>query len=281
MTDSATEQAALNFIEAPIVYSIDTGVKPVNQTMERGNLTRIYTGELEAHSVRVHNGRTHDGAFSLDREGFVFCRHETSVKDFYDQDEIKSVYYPEVEQLVKDHTGATRVVIFDHTLRSGDQATREEQQIREPLHRAHNDYSDWSGPQRVRDVLGDAEADKLLAHRMAIIQVWRPIRKPIEADPLAMCDARTLAPGDLIAAERRFPDRIGETYQISHNPAHHWFYFPKMQREEALVFKVYDSATDGRARFTAHTSFADPTSPPDAGPRESIEMRSFAFFGPQ
>jgi hypothetical protein len=108
--------------------------------------------------------------------------------------------------------------------------------------------------------------------------VWRAIRLPIQSNPLAIADARSLASGDLIAAERRYPDRVGETYQIAYNPDHDWYYFPAMRRNEALVFKVYDSKKDGRARFTAHTSFDDPTSPAGAAPRESIEIRTLAFF---
>ena len=141
----------------------------------------------------------------------------------------------------------------------------------------HNDYTEWSGPQLVRDLLPD-EADELLKHRFAIVQVWRAINQPIESNPLAICAAKTLVAGDLIASERRYPDRVGETYQVSHNPDHEWFYFPRMTRDEALVFKVFDSETDGRARFTAHTSFVDPTSPEGARPRESIEVRTIAFF---
>src|SRR4029077_20855859 len=101
---------------------------------------------------------------------------------------------------------------------------------------------------------------------------------PIERDPLAIADARTLAPADLVPAERRFPDRVGEIYQITFNPAHRWTYFPRMRRDEALVFKVYDAAKDGRARWSAHTSFDDPQTPPNAPERESIEVRAFAFF---
>ena len=74
------------------------------------------------------------------------------------------------------------------------------------------------------------------------------------------------------------PDRVGEIYHITYNPDHHWFYFPHMQTNEALVFKTYDSATDGRARWTAHAAFDDPTSEPDAPDRESIEVRTLAFF---
>ena len=149
--------------------------------------------------------------------------------------------------------------------------------IREPVKSVHNDYTEWSGPQRVRDLLPD-DAEDLISRRFAIIQVWRAIREPIARDPLAIADGRSLAPKDFIAAERRFPDRVGEIYQFAYNPAHRWNYFPRMTRDEALVFKVYDSAKDGRARWGAHTSFDDPTSPTNAHPRESIELRAFAFF---
>ena len=137
--------------------------------------------------------------------------------------------------------------------------------------------TEWSGPQRVRDLL-PAEANALLARRFAIIQVWRPIRHPVETFPLAICDAVTLSPADLVVSERRYPNRIGQTYAVTHNPTHAWYWFPRMRRDEALVFKVYDSLQDGRARWTAHTAFQDPTSPPDARPRESIEIRTLAFF---
>jgi hypothetical protein len=141
----------------------------------------------------------------------------------------------------------------------------------------HNDYTEWSGPQRVRDLLGN-EAETLLARRFAIIQTWRAIADPIARDPLAIADARSIAFSDFIAAERRFPDRVGEIYQLAFNPAHRWFWFPKMTRNEAMIFKVYDSEMDGRARFSAHSSFALAGAGSDAPPRQSIEIRAFAFF---
>ena len=128
-----------------------------------------------------------------------------------------------------------------------------------------------------RDVLPQ-EAEALLARRFAIVQVWRPIRHPVETFPLAICDAQSLAPAGLVVSERRYPGRIGQTYAITHNPAHRWYWFPRMRREEALVFKVYDSIKEGVARWTAHTAFDDPTSPPGARPRESIEIRTLALF---
>jgi hypothetical protein len=226
----------------------------------------------------IRDGRPLRGQFSLEETGFEFVDHDTAVTDFYDLDQLKSVYYPEIEALIKERTGATRVVVFDHTLRSGDEATRNEKKVREPVLSVHNDYTDWSGPQRVRDLLPQDEAEDLLTRRFAIVQVWRAIRNPIQSNPLAICDARTLSADSLIASERRFPHRVGETYRVSYDPGQRWFYFPQMRRDEALVFKVFDSETGDRARFTAHTSFVDPTTPAGAPPRESIEMRAFVFF---
>jgi hypothetical protein len=169
------------------------------------------------------------------------------------------------------------VVVFDHTLRTPNQDLREAAKIREVVRRVHNDYTEWSATKRVRDLLPD-EADELLQRRFAIVQVWRPIRHPVECWPLAIADAQSLSPADMVVTERRYEDRIGQTSAITYNPAHRWYWFPQMRPDEALVFKVYDSMKDGRARFTAHTAFDDPTTPPHARPRESIEIRTLAFF---
>src|SRR5207245_11779834 len=158
--------------------------------------------------------------------------HCTAVRDFFDAEELKRVYYPEVQKLIGQVAGAERVVVFDHTLRSGDEAEREAKLVREPVLSAHNDYTEWSGPQRVRDLMG-AEAERLLERRFAIIQVWRAIADPIRSNPLAMADARSVDPQDLLVAERRYPNRVGQTYRLKYNPAHRWFYFPQMKRDEA------------------------------------------------
>ena len=214
---------------------------------------------------------------NLEVNGFELVDHNTMVKDFIHDDEIRSIYYPEIVELIKKHSAASEVIIFDHTIRTGDEKKREAMLLREPVRRVHNDYTEWSGPQRVRDImLGQAET--LLKKRVAVIQVWRPTQTKIKANPLALCDARSLKKNDLIIAERRYPDRVGQTYQVKFNINHSWFYFPEMKRNEAIIFKVYDSENDGRARFTAHTSFDDPTTPDNAPPRESIEARALVFF---
>ncbi len=266
-------------VSAKITFAIDTGETPVNETLEAGQVIRRRTGATEQHQVQIRNARPLTADLSLDRNGFVLVGDPTAVSDFFEPDQLEAIYYPEVERLVKEVSGASRVVVFDHTLRSGDQAEQATRRIREPVLWAHNDYTEWSGPQRVREILPE-EADTLLAHRFAIIQVWRATHQPVQRNPLAMVDARTVTMSDLIKAERRYPHRVGETYQLAYNPNQRWFYFPQMCCNEALVFKVYDSARDGRARFTPHCSFNDPTTPAGAPPRQSIEVRTLAFFGP-
>jgi hypothetical protein len=264
-------------ITAQIPYTVETGEKLVNETFGPNNIRRRSEGQWEKRPMRVENGRDLKGELALEKHGFVLVDHPTKVESFFDKAQLEQVYYPEIERLIKDASGASRVVIFDHTLRSGDEGEREEKLIREPVLSAHNDYTEWSGPQRVRDLMGD-EAEALLKRRFAIIQVWRAIDKPIESNPLAVADARSVAQDDLLVAERRYPNRVGQTYRLKFNPSHRWIYFPRMRRDEALVFKVYDSEKDGRARFTPHTSFDDPQTPSGAPPRQSIEVRALAFF---
>ena len=265
-------------VNAQLTYTVDTGVKPITGTTDPDGRLRHRSGEFREHCVTVHDGRALRANLSLDREGFVLVDHETRVRDFLDAKELASVYYPEMERLIAAQTGASRVLIFDHTIRTGDEAVRLEKKLREPVKVVHNDYTEWSGPQRVRDLLPENEAQALLTKRMAVIQVWRPIRGPVRSSPLAICDARSVQPGDLIPAERRHPDRVGEIYQLAFNPEHRWYWFPDMRPDEALVFKCYDSEKDGRARFTAHGSFDDPGAPADAPVRESIEVRSIVFW---
>ncbi len=265
-------------IEAMLNYLIDTGDKPASYGgVSTAVADQKRKGKYQEYKMPVFDGRAIAGLLSLEREGFVFVKHETQVKDFFDEAEVRSVYYRETERLVKQLSGARRVLVFDHTLRSADSAVRDAKQISGPVRNAHNDYTEWSGPQRVRDLLPD-EAEELLKRRFAVIQTWRPIRKPVEREPLAIADARSIGTNELVPSSRVYPDRVGEVYHCTFNPAHRWYYFPKMQRNEAMVFKCFDSMKDGRARWTAHCAFDDPTSPPDAPPRESIEMRTLAFF---
>jgi hypothetical protein len=266
-------------VRSTLNYTVDTGEKPVTKSNSPGQVrVTENTGKYQAREVTIQNGRLHGGAFSLDREGFALVRHETKMKNFYDEAEVKAVYYPEIEQLVKQCTGASRVLVFDHTVRMEDDALREEKFASRPVRSVHNDYTEWSGPQRVRDLLPKEQAEALLQRRFSVIQVWRPVRNPVVSAPLAIADSQSIAAKDLVGTERRYPDRVGEIYHLTYNADHRWYYFPDMQTDEAIVFKCYDSMKDGRARWSAHAAFDDPNSPANAPARESIEMRTLAFF---
>jgi hypothetical protein len=265
-------------IEASLSYLAAADHPLVTYVAAPGERDRRAGGDnSETHRVTIHNGRPLADRFVFEREGFRFVPHRTEVGDFFDEDAIRRVYYPECEAVIKQVSGAKRVVVFDHTLRTASEAQREARKIRDIVSRVHNDYTEWSGPQRVRDLMS-AEAEELLRGRFAIIQVWRPINRPVESHPLAICDAQTVRPENLVVNERRYQERIGQTYAITYDPDQRWYWFPHMRPDEALVFKVYESMRDGRARWTAHTAFADPTAPSAARPRESIEIRALAFF---
>jgi hypothetical protein len=263
-------------VTVQLPYTVDNGEILVNESFGPKNIHGRRSGTVELKTMTLLNGRDLGERLSLDEQGFVFVEHKTQMRNFFDENQLKTIYYPEIEQLIRSQSGASRVVIFDHASRSGDEAEREEKLVRNPVLQAHNDYTEWSGPNRLREILPE-EADELLKHRFAIIQVWRAINRPIQSNPLALADARSIAFEDLMVAERRYPHRVGQTYRLKYNPDHRWIYFPEMRRDEAIVFKVYDSDKN-RARFTAHTSFEDPATPPGAPPRQSIEMRAFALF---
>src|SRR5713226_6284309 len=264
-------------IEASLFYLANGAEKLVTYVAAPGGRDYRTGGGSETHRVVLHNGRPLADGFAFERESLRILQHHTKVADFFDEAAVRRVYYPECEALIKEVSGAKRVVVFDHTVRTASDEQRETQKIRDVVTRVHNDYTEWSGPQRVRDIMGE-EAEALLQGRFAIIQVWRPINHPVENHPLAICDAQSISPDHLVVNERHYQDRVGQTFAITYDPKERWYWFPRMRPDEALVFKVYESLKDGRARWTAHTAFADPTSPPDARPRESIEIRTLAFF---
>src|SRR4029077_8511707 len=125
-------------------------------------------GTPDPHRMTIRNGRNKD--FVLDRDGFRFVRHDTRMRDFFDEAEERSTYYAEMEALVKQESGCKRVDVFDHTLRTADNDLRESKKIREVVRRVHTDYTEWPPPQRGRYILPD-ESDDLLSRRFAIVQV--------------------------------------------------------------------------------------------------------------
>lgn len=236
------------------------------------------SGEYEPVHVAIRNGRpaADRGKLSLDRCGFELIRQASALSDFSDPAQIRAVYHPESAAIIRAATGASDVLVFDHTLRDSLQGAPTTNALREPVRRVHNDQTPDSAERRIRDQLPADEADRWLDRRHAIINLWRPL-STVEQLPLAMCDARTIAPADLVLATLIYENRVGESYHFHHNPAQGWYYFPRLGPDECLLLKIFDSRTDV-ARMTAHTAFDDPTTAPDAAPRRSIELRAIAFW---
>jgi hypothetical protein len=271
--------SSLPKVTGEVVYLAKTPEKPHTYTYDPPDGRAKSNIVNDPHTMPISDMRPIADGLNLDVQGFALVDAPTSVSDFYDEAQLRTTYYREAEDLVKQATGASRVVVFDHTIRKRTYGVEDRTPgiPRQPVTRIHGDYTELSGPQRVRDLMG-AEADELLKRRFAIVNVWRPIRGPLFDAPLAVCDAGSLANGDLVGQDLIYRDRTGEIYGLTFNPEHRWYYAPAMQADEALLLKCFDSSTDGRARFMPHTSFVDPNAPRDMLPRESIELRTLVFF---
>lgn len=272
-TTAATITAPLNFLQPmagrPAAYQYD----PPPGVPER-------TGAYVPHEVTIRDGRPSSDSLSLDEHGFALLDRPSSFADFGDEQAIRTVYYREVERLLRAATGASLVINFDHNVRSAARAAAGEAGIRGPVDRTHNDFTAKSGRERAERELTARGLDTeiLLRRRFAIVNLWRPIGRPVHRSPLALCDARTIGPDNLVPVDLIYRERIGETYALTFNADQHWYYFPALTPDEAILIKGYDSSEDGIARFTAHTAFDDPSTPPDAPHRESVEARALVIY---
>lgn len=271
--------ATLPSVVAELNYLKAGQGRPVSYTFEPPPGTPWVTGELEPRRVTIRDGRplVALNELTLDRSGFTQISHRSALADFSRDETIRDIYYRESEALLRDLTGAEKIVVFDHTLRDSAQGSRRTAELREPVRRVHNDQTFVSAPRRVRDHLPPEEAEERLKQRFAIVNLWRPLAT-VERSPLALCDARSISPQDMVPSDLVYPDKVGEIYSFTWNPNHRWYWFPRLRPDEALLLKIYDSREDGVARFTAHTAFEDPTGSREAPPRRSIELRALVFW---
>jgi hypothetical protein len=262
-------------------YTLDDGNVPEVYFYEPPLGTVVHSPGNDPQEMTVLDGWSRAEAFSLDREGFALRGFRHGFDRFDDDDTVQREFYGPVAEFVRAAVGARKVVVFDHTIRS---KVNEQQQTAEhtttqraPVMLVHCDYTPISGPLRVRQVLPD-EAEALLSRRVAFYNFWKPLRRRVEEKPLGVCDVTSASPDDMLKMVLRYRTRTGEIYVMRHSSAHRWWYFPGMTPEDVLLLKTYDSETDGRARFLGHSAFEDPNTPGDAAVRESIEIRTMAFF---
>jgi hypothetical protein len=273
------DAAVLPRVRATLNYSHDNGVPPDYYFYDPGPDVKLNPPGTDPHEVDIHDAWGIKDHLSADVQGFEHHEFDPSFSAFDDDAAVKTSFYGQVIDFVMRNSGAKRVVVFDHTIRKRLPADLSAQTTvqRPAVLLVHSDYTVASGPQRVKDILAQ-EAPALLERRVAFYNVWKPLYRRVEELPLAMCDASTHMPGDMLRMDLKYSERTGEIYVMRHSPGHRWYYFSHMQPDQALLLKTFDSETDGRARFMGHTAFEDPTTPANAQKRESIEVRTMAFF---
>lgn len=273
-------------VEAELAYLVPTEGRAEHRIYPPNSGRKLVRPQQVYQTMTIHDARTCRPRPQIDEAGFELLSHQSGISDFYDEHALSRDYYPEVVDLLKVSVGAHAVVIFDHNHRSAVRAAAGQIGIRMPVDAAHNDYTPASGPRRARAILSAAGKLEYLDHRLALINVWRPVIGPAQDVPLAICDARSAAPEDFVETDIHHfgeddlenPRHTGQIYSVRHNPAHRWYYVPDMQPDEVLLLKNWDSDACNRAAYTAHTGFKNPLAPATAIPRESIELRTLVIF---
>ncbi|MEM9568465.1 MAG: CmcJ/NvfI family oxidoreductase [Cyanobacteria bacterium P01_E01_bin.34] len=266
-------------LTAPLRFITPQVDKPVFRSAAITGGVEEFFFETEKQMVAIANLRPVADRIALDREGFTLLDAPSSVVDFHDDSEVEGRYYDEIRALLARELGAEDTIIFDATRRSDAlHGASNRDGSRKPASLIHVDYTDTSGPGRLAELIGDDRLVSLLEAGKRIVQVnvWRSIAGVVQRSPLAVADASSIAKHDLYATKQVFPDRIGEIYHLSHNPAQRWYFAPAMTQDEVLLIKGWDSDRE-RARFTPHTAFELPDTEPNAPARESIEVRTYAI----
>ena len=271
-----TLQAQVEFlaqrVQRPVYYASSAGRNATHEIDQPMNLVSV-----EVNDARLRSADEANGEFGMHPSGFDLLEFPTRVQNFLDAEQIASTYEAEVVEFIMSVTGGYRVHIFDHTVRASDPELREIKQVREPASLVHNDYTAHSGFVCLRENLGE-DAEMLARGRFQIINVWRPLVDPVEDYPLALVDARSIDPADLIDTERRAPNHTGEIQLAVHSPTQRWYYFSEMRPPEVLLFKTFDSRDGGIHPCSIHSAIRLPQAPVDARPRESVETRAFVFY---
>jgi hypothetical protein len=261
-------------VNAAIAYA----GRSIERPRYHANDTRRDVLEIAPQTMRIADARGLDS--TLDDAGFTLLQHRSSVGDFTDPAAVNSVHRAEIVALIARLSEADQVLVNSPGLLRFSEKSPQSGQLNNsrPARFAHVDISDATALGFARRA---APAGRALA-RFVHYNVWRVISPPPQDVPLAVCDARSVQPADLILADAIFdsPDQPEWSFEglvVAHNSAHRWCWFPDMSRDEALVFKTHDS-DPARAHCVPHVAFDNPRCPADAAPRISLEMRALALW---
>ena len=272
-----------NTIEAKLLFIVPQDTKPYFESSAlTGTVPKVHF-ETEYRSVPITDIRNKlaKEKFVLDVNGFEFYNFTSNIKNFYNHDEVLKVYENELRDFFVNKYSAKEVHVFDYTRRSDNEmGANNPDGLRKPADRVHADYTDLSGPQRAKDVLGKERYNDIIKSGGRIIQlnVWKPINGPVKRSPIAFADAASITKSDLVATDQIFPDRTGEIYHIAYSDKHNWCWVSEMTDNEILLLKGWDSIDDGRVKYTPHGAFDLPNQLDTDPPRESIEARIFLIL---
>jgi hypothetical protein len=259
-------------IEATIAYVLNDGTRSYYFANDHA---RDHV-PIDARTMPVTDARQF--ATSLDGEGFMLVPHRSAVQDFECAEEVAALHAAEIVELVKAHCGADHVQITaPGILRFSENSGRAGS--RDNSHPARFAHIDATAATSAGFAAASAPPGKQV-RRYAHFNVWRAFTSPPQDIPLAICDASSIAPRDLLVADAIFdppggPEWSFESWVIAYNPAHRWCWFPEMTRDEALIFKTSDSVFSNPV---PHVAFDAPQTGLALQPRASIEMRAVAFW---
>ena len=268
------------------VRSVEASVNYIGEMAQR---PRYYANDhsrdilhLDPRKIVIEDARKRLEAPSLAREGFELVAHSSEIQNFQDSQEVARIHPKEIERLLLEVSGADYVVISGPgVLRFGEgskDAGRYSNSM--PARFVHVDISDATAEQFAHRSM-PANSGRAL-RRFAHYNVWRTFSAPPQDIPLTVCDARSVAPTDLIYADAIFdekdkPEWSFEGWVVRHNPRHRWSYFSDMTRDEAIIFKTNDS-DPAQPHCIPHSAFDDASCPKGVLPRASIEMRGIAYW---
>ncbi len=277
---AAPQHATTGEVSAAIEFIAAGGERPFAYGYEPAPADPAPTARFERRAARIHDLR-HGGSLALDANGATLLHRPTACRQFDDPAQVRARYYPECAAILQEALGARRVVVYDHNVRRGERlgAASPRADGGRPVHHAHTDYTPRSARRRALQ-LALAEGGELLRHRFVQVNLWRPLRAPLREAPLAICDGASVAPADLRTVELLYRDRIGEIFYLAHSSRHRWHFASDMTADEVWVIKNVDADPASPGRVAPHAAFELGRRDADVPPRESIEVRAFAFFGP-
>lgn len=235
-----------------------------------GIIGNLVSPELAPTKVTVRDIRDAPDSLAFETDSIAFVYHTSRVRDFTDPAVWRDAYDAELKSLLSERIGASKVIVFDHTVRIDDENAE-----RRPARNVHTDYSRAGAEQRLIDLVGEERASRYRNGHYAFVNVWRPVEHPILTSPLGFIHPGSVAEDDWISIQLIYPDRVGQILGVAANQDHDWFYMSRMTPDDVAIFNIYDNS--GRP-FLGHSALDMVPTSDISTPRKSIESRTLVLY---